>query len=381
MVQPRVIIGDFVTGRNILDLETLSDRWESRRNAADDLSCVVDLADPTMRALELRNAATPGKTFLAKMLDDHVMAFGLMQKPRYNKARRQVTFTAEGIEEYLRRVLVLPPAALTEPLIDPATGESNPLTDTVMSGWDLGTIMKKVLQQFLTWPGVSLPIVFEADRVGTHSDTILGSSLTPITTLFENYAARQNGPDWEFRPQLTSDRKGIELLFRTGTEAQPRLRSASVHLWDYSVPEPSVDDLVMESDSGQMTGLAWTTGGRQAGEAIVAFAQNTALTDAGYPLFMSVDSDHSNASDSTTLESYSNEAVRINDHPYESWPFRVRTDASPSPIEAGKGDLCDIVVKNDDWLPDDTYRRQIVALGGNENPDWIEVTSMEVPLG
>jgi len=379
MVESRIVIGDFLTGRNILDLEVVSDRWESRRNAPDDLSCTITLADPSMRALGLYNAATAGKTFLAKIIGDNVMAFGLMSNPLYNRRRRTFELRARG--DYFSRRSVIPLAALTEPLIDPVTGEANPLTNTVLTGWDLGTILKKIVQQSMLFPGGDLPIIFEDDRVGTHEDTILGSDLVPIGRTFDNYAARDNGPDWEFAPRLTADRLGIELLFRTGTEEQPRLRSASIHQWDYSVPEPGIDDLEIEIDATSMSSLAWTTGGRSAGNAMVTFAQNPAQLAAGFPLFESVDTDHSSASDPATIQSYSDERIRTSAAPTQFWPFRVRTDQSPFPGEYGVGDLCDIIVRDDDLIPDGTYRREIAALSGTEDPNWITVTTTEAPLG
>lgn len=381
MLESRVVIGDFRTGRNILDLETINDTWYSPRNAADRLSCTIDLADRSMRKLDLRNAATAGKTYLAKLIGDHVMAFGLIGRPRYNKARRELELRAVGIEEYFRRRTVLPEAALTNPLIDPATGEPNAVTNTVLSGWDMGTILKKIVQQALAWNGGNLPIVFEADRVGTHEETILGSSLTRITTVLENYAVRDNGPDWEFAPRLTSDRQGIELLFRTGTEAQPRLQSETVHLFDYAVPEPGVDDLVAEVNADDLTSLVWTPGGRATGEALVAFSRNTALRDAGYPMLEAVDNTHLSASDTSTLQDWADEWIRLHATPTETWPFRVRTDISPAPGEYNRGDLIDIEVQNDAYYPDGTYRRRIYALSGDENPNWITIQTQEAPLG
>ena len=382
MTESRIVIGDFLTGRNILDLSVLSDSWESRRNTADRLQCVVDLGDPAMRALDLRNTAGGGKTFLAKLIGDTVVAFGLITRPRYSRSARTVTLQAYGVEEsYFRRRTVLPTAALTEPLIDPVTGEPNTLTNTVLSGWDLGTIMKKVIVQSTEWTGGDLPLVFEDDRVGTHEDTILGSSLTKVTTFLENYAARQNGPDWDFSPQLTVDRLGIELTFRTGTEDEPRLRSTTVHTWDFSVPEPSVEGFNADTDASALAGLSWTVGGRTTGEALVAFALNDSLTDAGFPLFESVDFDHDSVSDDATLLSYSNETVRTSGAPTELWSFRARTDAAPFPGQFGKGDWCDVILRDDDYIPDGTYRREIVALSGTQDPNWITVTTAEAPIG
>lgn len=381
MPDPRIVIGDFYTGDILTDLDTISDEWENRRNAPDDIKCVVDLADPDLRALDLKNAASGNKNYIAKLIGDNVMAFGLLRKPRYDRAARTLELRGEGMGAYFRDRFVLPVAALTNPLIDPVTNEPNVLTNTTLSGWSLGTILKKVIQQSMTWPGGNLPITFMTDEVGTHEDEFIGASLTRIATVLDNYAARQNGPDWEFLPTLTSDRQGITHLFRTGTEAQPRLRSESIHQFDYSVPEPSIDNLITEIDSSDMSFLAWTTGGRSTGEALVASAYNSAPITAGYALFESIDTDHSNASEQATIQSYSNERIRTSAEPTEFWPFRIRTDASPYPGEYRVGDLCDVHVRDDDYIPDGTYRRAIASLGGDEDPDWITVTTATAPLG
>lgn len=383
---PQVTIGDATTGHRLLDIPYLTYDWATRVNSPDSLSCTVTLADAAVRALDLRNAATPKKTFLAIEDGDNIFASGLINDaPSYSKGKRRLTISADGWGAYLKERLILPSNALTDPLFLTAdldaehkAGDPNPATNTVITGWSFGTINKKLIQQALAWPGGAMPFVFQPDEAADRTITYLGSNLKTIYSAIDENSKVEYGPDWAFRARRTADRKGIEVQFLAGTEAQPRLASSSIHRWDYSVAKPVISGLEEDIDTGIMTNLAWTTGGRSTGAPLVAFARNQAQLDAGFPLSESVDADHSTVTEQDRIQSYSNEAIRRGSKPARFWTFKVRTDASPFPGEYFAGDYCDVIVKGDPHIPDDTYRRRITGLSGNQKNKWITVTTSEV---
>lgn len=377
-MQTRWFLTNFLTGRNILDLPVLDGTWETRRNTPESLSVTIDLNDPEIRALGIRNAAAPGITALHCTVGDHFMGSGIIWPHRYNKSSGLVEITASGIGSYFAHRTIQTLAALTQPLIDSETGEPTPETVTTLTGLSLGTIMKRVLEQSMLFPGGDLPIVFQDDEAGIHERTYNGSDFKEILTVLGQLADVENGPDWEFVPRFTEDGLGVEYLFRTGTNANPRLTSPTVHDWDYTAPEGVIDDLVVTVDASNMGSLGWATGGRQAGEAIVDMQYNAALTDAGYPLFELVDTTRTTVSNPVTLAAHNAETLRNGRGPTEFWPFKVSANASPFPGEYRVGDMCRVHVRDDPYIPDGVYVREIASLSGDAKGDWVTVTTAEV---
>lgn len=389
----RVIIGDLLTGRNIVDVPFLSYSWSRRRNRPETLSCVVTLTDPDIRDLGLRNAATGGKVFLAIVEEfaggEWFAGAGQMNKPSYDSNSGTLTLTAAGIWAYLYKRMILPPSALTldvEDFLIPDPSDAtktipNPAAGTYLSGWSHGTLIKKWIEQALAWPNGDVPIILPADVVGTHERNIQGTDFKPVGEAITDRTRIEGGPDVEFPARYQADRKGVEWPLRVGTDDQPALRSASVHRWDLSVDQTSTRRLKVTPDSEMLGSLSWAAGGRATDEAIVERAYDSALLDAGFPLQEIVDTTHTDVSLRPTLLRHAVDNLTRGQGETEVWSFEVRKDASPFLGEYSVGDYVDLIVKDDLFIPDSPpgvpYRREIAALSGSQG-DWVKITTAEV---
>lgn len=373
----QVVVADLVTGRRYIDIPFSGLRWSNRRNAAGVIDCTLNLWDPDVRALDIRNITTPGKTLIGVLEGDTFMECGPLWRRRYMKSSGTLRLGGEGMLSIFRRRTIIPANALTDPLI--IDDEANPATNSTWSGFDLGTIMKKAVQQALTVPGGSLPIVFEVDRAGTHEETILGTELKSVASFLTQKQQVLNGPDFQFRPRWTADMEGIEFLFRTGTQAEPRLRSSTIHLWNYAVEEPSIDDLVAEDSAEDLTTDAWASGGRLAGEALFAHERDTDAITAGFPMLEDVDASFSTVSEGETIQDHAIRNLADQNSAMELMPFRVRVDGRVGSYLPG--DDCSVVVEDDPFYPDGTYTRVIETLSGDQDGRWIDVTTTEAPSG
>lgn len=382
----RYLIGDFRTGRGLLDIPITAGPWERQRNAPGTIEATLNLADPTVRALDLRNLTSPVKTFLAVLNGDTFIEAGPIWRRQVTSSKREVTLSAVGMWSYFDHRYLLPLAARATDFYIPDRSKDaepgdlipNPALDTNLAGLSLGTIAKRWVQQARTWGGGDVPVVFMPDEFGIHERNTpavdfqnLGDSLHDLTDL-------EDGPDIEFRPLWTDDGQGVEWLLRTGTNAEPRLRSKQVHLWDFSAPKPGVKNLDIDEDATNLVSTAWTTGGRSSNTALVSHVYADTLPDAGYPMLEDVDSTHSTVSRLSTLNGYGRERLRVDSKPRQFFTFDAATDRAPYLNDLNVGDLCDIRIGRHDWLPRDTYRAEIASISGDHHARFVKITTGEV---
>jgi hypothetical protein len=244
----RIILGDLLTGRRILDVPYKAADWDLELNGPGTVKATVDLRDPSVAALDLGNSATPGKSFLAAVEGDIILEAGQILPTTYSRDDGTLTLTARGLWSYFDDRTLLPYIG-DLPVVDPVSGESSAYSNSYWSGMHLGTIGKRIIQQSLLWPGGNLPIVFEADKPGTNERRYTGAELNIIGQMLENLTGVEGGPDIEFRPRWSSDRLGVEWFYRSG---DPRLSSSGVHRWNASIPESPINNLTVDSTAAHM---------------------------------------------------------------------------------------------------------------------------------
>lgn len=372
----RIILGDLLTGRRILDVPFLDASASTELNAAGSVSATVDLRDPAVAALDLRNASAPGKTFLGAVVDDVIVEAGPVWSREYDRSASTLELSASGLWSYFDHRTLLPPLG-DLPVVDPATGESASYANSSWSGLHLGTIGKRIVQQSMAWPGGNLPIVFEDDKPGAHVRTYVGAELPRIGQMLENITGVQDGPDIEFRPRWSADRLGVEWFYRSG---DPRLASVATHRINMAVVDSPVDELTVRESGAVLGSLAWTSGARAADVAMVERVVDPRLLDAGYPLLELVDSSRSSVTERATLLAYSREAARNGGFPLTHWPLSVHTGGAGEPraTEFGVGDFLELTVENDPFIESGRYLRRVVNLSWRAASDVVTVGVGEV---
>ena len=367
----RVVMGDLLTGRRILDVPFVSADWSVELNAPGAVKCTVDLRDPDVQSLDMRNAATPGKSFLAAVVDGVVVEAGPIWARSYDRATGELTLNARGLWSYFDHRTLLPDLGV-QPVVDPVTGESAAYANSAWSGLSLGTIGKRIVEQSMTWPGGDLPIVFEADKAGANERNYVGAELPVIGQMLQNLTEVDDGPDIEFRPRWSTDRLGVEWLYRSG---DPRIASSSVMLLDTTVPSSPVKDLTVDDSAARMGSLGWCSGGRSADVSLVERSLDPLLLDAGFPLMERVDSSRSSVKEQATLLAYAVELARTGRKSLAQWSVAVHTggDGEPLVTDFSVGDFVDIKLGGDLFIPDDVYRRRIVNISGQADDPIIKL--------
>ena len=90
--------------------------------------------------------------------------------------------------------------------------------DLSYTGLQYGTIMKRLIQESMLWPGGDLPLVFEADRAGTRERTYEAVDGKPVIDALDDIADNEAGVEYAFIPEI-DDLDNISWRFVTGTDA------------------------------------------------------------------------------------------------------------------------------------------------------------------
>ena len=386
----QVIVGDLRTGRRWQNVPFQTYRWEQRRNQPETLSCTIDMSDIGVRAKNFRNTATEGKSFLAIIENGDVFpAAGPMLQPEYDQDEAELTLSAFGMGGWFAGLPILPPLGASIPTTqfvvpDPADNTAtipNPALATSFTNLTYGSMIRKVIAQWMGWPGGDLPIVLPDSVAGTAMrDTVNGVDFKDIAAWVSDITKLEDGVDVAFDPRWIASRLGVEWLLRTGTPQQPRFRSPTVHRWDLSVEQRNTRKFNDSADGSTRASIAFFTGGRSSDVALVERAADPYLTDLGFPLRVTVDTSHSTESQRPTLNAYARQEVALGRRSTRFYTFQVRKTSTPMFGQYRIGDLCDLVFRKDPYIPDGTYRREIAALSGDQG-DWITVTTSEVTDG
>lgn len=369
-------IADFITGGPIVDLPVAPGAsWGSQINRPDALSCTVDMRDSDALKLDLRSATEPKKSVLLARTADvrrKVLAWGLVNDDRvWDEDAQTVKLSATGIDDaWLGKAIVGPVAALSTPFV--VNGLPNPALDTTLSGWSLGTIGKKLLQQRLAWPGS--PIVFElpADEVGVHTRTYPFIDFASVRKRLDDLTGVEGGPDFAFDAAYGPSGINLVYVFRHGSSAQPRLGS-KVGTWSIGGMSP-LSGLTYADNATDLASALWMLAGRNAGEMLGARVLNDTLVSMdGYPSLDLVDKTRSDVSVQTTLDGYAVEGAQYAATPYISTKFSVRGDATPGLGDYSPGDRVTIGVPADHpWIRSD-FDIRITGMSGDETGESVKI--------
>ncbi|MFI8593724.1 hypothetical protein ACIGCK_04750 [Microbacterium sp. NPDC078428] len=373
---PRTFLFETRGGAELGEFQHTSLSWQVQANTAETVDVTIDLNDVVEGSRDWANAGTPWKHSIA--VDVGGRWFGGPILPHdLDGDDGSLRVTARGLRFLTTGHRVLPSAALTQSLVT-AAGVPDTSLDTSISGFDLGTIGKKLLQQACGWPGwTDIPIEYHADRAGTRERTYPAIERKNLEAALSDLSGVENGPDIRLQLVRTSP-DTFGWVYESGSEDQPRLQSATALAW-----EPAQGSgLRITKDPTQMGSVSWSEGGRADDTTLVEMLYDPYLVDRGFPL-LHLDSDAStNTVDPEVLRAWNGETLRTARRPWEFWSFRVRTDRSPFPYEYNVGDLIDVVIGTDrdvpgGYIPKGTYQRRIAGMSGDEEAEWITITCGE----
>lgn len=376
MILARHVLFNLRDGLIVDDFEPVSASWSVGINEAEDIKVTIDLNDPREVGRNWRNIVDASKSGIA--VEQNGRWYGGQILPKdWDEDDQSLTVTAKGILSWLGVMFVGPPAAETAVIINPTTKLANAALNTTYSGVDLGTIIKKLVQQACSWSGAGIPIMYQADRAGTATRTYEFLDFKTVASAITDISEVIGGPEFRFELRQT-DETHLGWLLVTGTEAAPLLQSSTVHTWDSAALIPSATGVSESSDPSEMADISFATGGRTDDTAMVARAVSTKLRDAGFLLRMKLDSTHSDVKIQATLNGYAAEGLRTGSKEIKFRKFSAKADLAPFLNEYYPGDLCTVNVEGSGYLPAGAPVRRIAKISGDESGEFIEITLGEV---
>lgn len=371
----RVSVFETLGGAKIAEIDPMDMSWDTVTNSAETVKVQIDLNSATEEDRNWRSLAAPWKHSIAVEAGGRVIG-GPILPHDFDDDSAVLNLDARGFRILTTRRSVLSVAALTTSLTLP-DGLPDTTLDTNLSGFDLGTIGKKLLEQACEWPGWDqIPIVFPADRPGSNERNYPAIERKNLDDALSDLSGVANGPD--FRIYLEKvDNDSFRWRFDSGSEAQPRLESPDVFAWEVG----QGSGLSVKSNPSRMGSLSWSEGGRSNDTALVRSMFDPTLIDNGYPL-LELESDASvNTVLADTLDAWNVETLRTSARPWEFWSFKIRADEPPFLSEYSEGDLIDVVITEDSpvaggYIGPGIYRRRIAKLSGDMS-EWVTVTCGE----
>lgn len=362
-------------GALLNEVEPSALSWSENANQAETVTPTFDLNSDIEGARDWRNLGTAWKHSIAIDVGGRLLG-GPILPHAFDGDRGTLRITARGGRILFTRRSILPPTALTQPLTL-ENGDPDTSLDSTWTGFDLGTIAKKIGIQACAWPGATdLPIIWPDDRVGTHEKTYAAIDRKNVDAAWTDLSNVENGPDIRLGLEWDGPDR-FRWRFQTGTQEQPRLQGDDVFAWEIGQGA----EISVQTNPTLMGSLAWAQGGRSADTALVRSLYDPLLIDNGFPL-LELESDASpNTVEKSTLDSSNVETLRTAAKPWEFWSFGVRADRSPYPFEYGPGSLIEVTVSESakvtgGYVRPGTYTRRIAGLSGGLD-DWITITCGE----
>jgi hypothetical protein len=336
----RYIVGELVSGRRFVNLPVVSGTWANALDTHDTVTATVNLGNKVVRGLDLRNAATRVKHYLAAVdlgpfgQNGEILAAGPLWSVDYGRDGMTLELTARGILSIFDHRNVLPLAALTLPedqwtIADPEDPAGvgrlpNPLVATTFTTYSVGGIIVKLIAQAMSWPGGALPLTLPPAEAGTVEQVYQGSEFKKVGAAITDLVKRQNGVEVKAPARFTPDGLGVVWDLKVGTTAEPLLFSPTKRAWNVTVKDSPIKGLKLGSDGSNLASISWATGGRQNDTVLISRKVDMDLVSRGYPLLETVDSTHSDVTEQATLDDYAEGNLSAASSTVELWSFSVK---------------------------------------------------------
>lgn len=371
----KCLLFDLLTGEDLDQLSVVDATWTQTIGSPDSVKFDVPVYTESMRRLGLANLVTPKKTVIAVQEDGWAdfVAAGRVGIPEWDEDSKILSIPGNGVESVLGDRLVLP--FNVGNIIGP-DGKPVSTYDTNLKGWEYGTIIKKLVQQAMGMPGFGLPWVFEPDRVGSREKNTEAADMKNLLELIDDITKLEGGVEVDYVSRWRTDVVGkMQTLLRTATDTDRFIASQSE--FDFSIrgKKPTARKLKFKLLPTYMTSRAWFTGGKSDDRMLVARADDSYLTDRGFPFSEVLDSSHSSVKEQSTLDSYARARVAQGRTIGKFYSFDVRKSAA---VGMRKGDWLTLDIKGSVFLENGQKRLRVVSMsGGTSDPEWLQVVTAE----
>lgn len=304
-----------VTGQHLARLPAASASWSDSINEPGELKAVVF----ENAKVDIESVVREWGSIVAALRGTTVLHAGYVKNLNHSREKGTYDIDAGGGATIFEKRLVINYLlkntwANGTVVIDEENPSGNwPLT----CNGSYSDIISKLVAETKKWG--TLPIAPASLTGGNKTRTYNSYDLATVLARIEDIGDLENGPEFRFDPQLDSE---FNLTFKQVTSADGGEIVDAVHEWNATVPNGvSVGD--DKRDGSYMCSQCFMTGGRDDDTLLVAMAQSSRLTNAGWPLLQIADTSHSTVSVLGTLLAYARGYVARGDRRPLSVPVYV----------------------------------------------------------
>jgi hypothetical protein len=259
------------------------------------------------------------------------------------------------------------------------TGYTPVLGGTVPAGnldLSLHTIAKRMVQTITAEPGGDYPLVYPADIAGSAIREYPGYDLAYVGARLNDLTQVINGPELVFKPEFVDGvtKQAIQWRMQIGNPSLGLL--SYVWAWDSGKALCGVTDYT--SDGSAAVTRAFERGNGMGRDTPIGYG-NAAVNplDNADVLLEDVGSDHTSATDVTTLNSYAQNSVMYGKTITATVTVVVRTAGddgrgfatrSPHQAEVNYGDNGVLEIRDSMRLPDGSYNVRIIGKASTDSP-------------
>jgi hypothetical protein len=375
----RAFVVDTVTGRIVGDIPYSGvPRPTSGINLLGDLQVTVPIGTNSIDKDSLRSYLDPWRFSLGVSWGSHIFQAGPVVTYEYQDGPGGPAVQAQcaGIWGLFTTKRVLAnPAWLGTDITDVAA-------DTTLGPLSLHTIAKRLIQNDMARLG-DLPIVLPADIAGTETRVFPGFDLAYVGERLGKLTQGLDAPEIEFRPRFTDNtHMAVEWVMRIGN---PHLGNLGrPHSFDYG---QSLTQLGEQVDGSRQQFRSFVRGNGMERGLLTGVAEDTSLTDVGWPMLESVDGSHTSTIELAELSSWAQANVLTYCRPTKLWSAEVRIDGtngrnqltgSPTVDLIASGDTARFGVRGHEWIPDGQYDQRIIAIQPGQSTSTVSLVLQEV---
>lgn len=351
-----------LTGAHICRLPATSADWSDSINEHGSLNVDV-LDDGTIPSSALRQWGT----IIAVVDDSTVLHAGYITHAKFKRDDLIWTLECGGGGTIMEKRLVMNYALSSswtdgQVLID----EDNPSGDwplTVTGSYS--DLISKLITETKKWG--TLPITPATLTGGNKTRTYNSYDFATVADRIRDIGELEYGPEWRFDPSLSSS---WVIGFTQKTSVDGGEIKDNNWTWNALAPQSGVllDD--EDIDGSVMATSCYASGGKDSDTLLVARANSTTLTTAGWPLLQTSDKSHTDVSVLDTLQSYARRNVAAGDDPQRTIALKV----SRSMYNVHVGDWATLRYGNSNA---DTISLKITDVKGSTDSDMLTVGARE----
>ena len=201
-------------------------------------------------------------------------------------------------------------------------------------------IMRGLVAEALKWG--ALPVDLPPVEGGAHNLPFNGYDFASVSERLSDLSKYADGNEIRWDASFNED-NNIRFLLRSEPEIVDHSWTADgLGEWNSTVPGQRVFLQKIDGDGKDMTSQVYAMGGKDSEKAVVYRASDNTLTDQGYPLLQSVNSEHTTVTEVNTLKRYAESDLAYGAFPDVTFTVRVGEEH-----EVKVGDHADLRVEDD----------------------------------